>query len=78
MGFWNINIQGCGAHHNKEYPKDANKMAETFVADLRAAGHDIEHATFTYGSVETISKPESKPEAAATVKGTTPGDQAGA
>ena len=32
MGNWNINIQGVGAHHNKDaYPKDANAMAAEFA-----------------------------------------------
>lgn len=54
MGNWNINIQGTGAHHNKDYDKDANKMAKNFVDDLKAAGHHIEGATFTHGSKEDI------------------------
>lgn len=50
MGNWNINIQGVGAHHNPDYPKDANRMAKDFVKQLKDAGHAIEHAEFTSGS----------------------------
>lgn len=54
MGNWNINIQGVGAHHNKDYPKDANVMAKNFVDELRAAGHCVEAATFTHGGKEQL------------------------
>ena len=27
MGNWNISIHGVGSHHNKQHPKDANRMA---------------------------------------------------
>lgn len=54
MGNWNINIQGVGAHHNKDYPKDANVMAKAFVEELRAAGHQVEAATFTHGAKEPL------------------------
>lgn len=50
MGNWNINIQGVGAHHNQDNPTDADRMAVEFVEKLHAAGHNVEHATFTSGS----------------------------
>jgi len=56
MGNWNINIQGIGFHHNENLPKDANKMAEKFVNDLKEAGHQIETASFTYGAKENLLK----------------------
>lgn len=54
MGNWTITIQGTGAHHNREYPRDANVMAAAFVEDLEAAGHDIESATFTHGGRDDL------------------------
>lgn len=54
MGCWNINIQGVGAHHNTNYDKDANVMAQKFVNELRAAGHHVESATFTHGGKDEI------------------------
>jgi len=54
MGNWNINIQGVGSHHNKEYPQDANRMAQDFVKALKAAGHHIETATFTHGGKDDL------------------------
>jgi len=55
MGNWAITIIGTGAHHNKDYPQDANKMAEKFVDDLKAAGHIVEFATFTHGGREVFA-----------------------
>lgn len=54
MGRWSIAIEGTGAHHNADYPQDANKMAEEFVGRLKSAGHQVEHATFTSGSRDFI------------------------
>jgi hypothetical protein len=63
MGNWNINIQGVGQHHNTVQapdgtkgpdPKDANRMAATFVKALKEAGHDVETATFTHGAKEPL------------------------
>ena len=54
MGMWHISIQGTGAHHNTDYPKDANKMASEFVEALKAAGHQIRSATFTHGGREDL------------------------
>lgn len=50
MGNWNINIQGVGVHHNVANATDADFMAAKFVADLKAAGHTVETASFTSGS----------------------------
>lgn len=60
MGNWNINIQGVGAHHNADYPNDANRLAEKFVEDLKRAGHTVEHAEFTHGGKQDISKVQHK------------------
>jgi hypothetical protein len=61
MGNWNINIQGVGCHHNKDYPKDADRMAAEFAVALRDAGHTVEHATFTSGSkTDVLPKAESQ------------------
>lgn len=49
MGNWNISVQGTGAHHNKNFPNDADKMFAKFVADLMKAGHTIQSADFTSG-----------------------------
>ncbi len=54
MGDWNITIRGRGAHHNKDHPKDANRMAEAFVAALRDAGHEVKGATFTHGGEDDL------------------------
>lgn len=57
MGDWAIVIQGTGAHHNKDFPQDADRMTQRFVDDLVRAGHDIVSATFTNGGrtvVDTI------------------------
>lgn len=54
MGDWHIAIEGNGPHHNKEYDKDANKMAAEFVKALRAAGHSVESATFTHGGRDDL------------------------
>lgn len=56
MGDWHISIQGTGAHHNPDYPKDANKMARKFVEDLKEAGHTVHHAEFTHGGKEELAK----------------------
>lgn len=58
MGNWNISINGVGAHHNKKLAADANRLAAKFVADLKAAGHSVSHASFTYGGAENILDPE--------------------
>ncbi len=54
MGNWHISIEGVGCHHNADYPQDANKMAEDFVKTLKVAGHNVQKATFTYGSSEDL------------------------
>jgi hypothetical protein len=58
MGNWNISIQGIGQHHNASpdvFRKDANVMANRFVEELRAAGHYIESASFTFGGKENLA-----------------------
>lgn len=55
MGMWHISIQGTGIHHNSATEtKDAEKMAAKFVEELRAAGHQVEHATITYGARQNV------------------------
>lgn len=56
MGNWHIAIEGVGAHHNADYPKDANLMVERFVRELVEAGHTVESATFTHGARDDIRK----------------------
>lgn len=53
MGDWNLTVIGCGAHHNKEFADDVDRMFADFVRRLKAAGHDLEHASMTYGGRET-------------------------
>ena len=61
MGDWNATVVGTGVHHNddpatgeSEIPhQDANRLFERFVAELRAAGHTIAHASFTHGGRQT-------------------------
>lgn len=55
MGNWNITIRGVGAHHNRNYPTDANRMAADFVQKLREAGHSIQGATITHGGEDDVS-----------------------
>ena len=49
MGDWAIVVHGTGAHHNKDYPADADRMTQKFIDDLVAAGHQVALATFTSG-----------------------------
>ena len=49
MGDWAIVVHGTGAHHNKDYPTDADRMAQEFVDKLIEAGHTVALATFTSG-----------------------------
>jgi hypothetical protein len=58
MGNWNITIRGVGAHHNKKYPKDANRMAADFVKKLKEAGHIVSHASITHGGEDDITDGE--------------------
>lgn len=57
MGNWNITIRGVGAHHNKKYKDDANRMAAEFVQKLLAAGHNIQSATITHGGEDNLTDP---------------------
>ncbi len=58
MGNWNITIRGVGCHHNKNLTTDANRMAAEFVDKLKAAGHCIVAASFTYGAEDKLDDPE--------------------
>ena len=61
MGNWNITIRGIGAHHNKDNPTDANRMSKEFVEALKAAGHRVLGASFTFGGEEDLLPPEASP-----------------
>lgn len=54
MGNWTITIHGIGCHHNEDLASDANCMAAQFTDKLKAAGHNIEHASFTHGGREDL------------------------
>ncbi len=54
MGQWNISIQGHGIHDNVNSPNDADKLAKEFVQKLKDAGHEIEAAHFTVGSMRLL------------------------
>lgn len=54
MGNWTITIHGVGSHHNPEVPTDANRMTAKFVDELKAAGHNVEGASFTHGGREDL------------------------
>lgn len=60
---WHISIRGSGSHHNKDYPKDAEKMAAEFVRQLEEAGHTVESADFTHGGRDTLKPPPQPPPA---------------
>lgn len=60
MGNWNINIQGTGCHHNNDPKIDADKTFQKLVEELKAQGHTIESATFTYGGVIRAVVPTGK------------------
>ena len=51
---WHISVQGSGPHHNKDYPKDVDRLAEQFVLDLQGAGHQIDTATITFGGRQSL------------------------
>jgi hypothetical protein len=54
MGNWTITIHGTGCHHNTALAEDANRMAAKVVDELVAAGHNVEHASFTSGGREDL------------------------
>ena len=58
MGNWHISIEGVGMHHNPDEPRDADKIARRFVAELENAGHSVSHATFTHGGSDSLSRDE--------------------
>jgi hypothetical protein len=55
MGNWNISINGVGAHHNKRFKKDVNRMTAQFVQALKDAGHSVTSATFTHGGADDVT-----------------------
>lgn len=74
MGDWSINIVGTGAHHNskkrggafehEESVKfDANEATTEFIANLKAQGHTIHHASFVSGSKDYWVTADAAPEA---------------
>lgn len=58
MGNWHISIEGVGAHHNRDLPSDANRMAHRFVNELRQLGFVITRATFTHGGADRLGDGE--------------------
>lgn len=58
MGDWAIFVKGIGAHHNRKYPKDANRLAAEFVKKLRDEGHNVQFASFTHSGNDNIADPE--------------------
>lgn len=60
MGDWAVVVHGTGAHHNSDYPKDADRMAQRFVDDLIAAGHTVRLATFTSGGETRLDTVDNK------------------
>ena len=54
MGDWTITVHGTGAHHNQDYPNDADRMSEDFVRRLKEAGHTVHHASFTHGARQKL------------------------
>src|SRR5258707_423550 len=75
MGNWTITIHGISCHHNEALEADANRLAAKFADELRAAGHNVEHASFTHGGREDLLSASSHtrtrhfPERAAAVLG---------
>ena len=49
MGNWHIAIDGVGCHHNGKKEIDADAAFVEFVDRLKADGHSVMHASFTYG-----------------------------
>lgn len=48
MGYWTISIEGTGAHGNPNFERDSDRMADEFVKQLKAAGHEVRRAVFLY------------------------------
>ena len=38
MGNWAMVVTGTGAHHNKDYEGDADKLFRKFLEELKASG----------------------------------------
>lgn len=62
MGNWHISIRGVGIHHNNGWLDDANVMTADFVRALKAAGHSVVSASFTYGGEDDLTKVEPAPK----------------
>jgi hypothetical protein len=54
MGNWAITIIGTGAHNNKDYDGDADKILKKTVDELKAAGQNVEHASITHGGRDVL------------------------
>ncbi len=52
-GPYTITVKGKGPHNN-DLVHDADRTAARLVAELRAAGHEIEHASFTNGNERNL------------------------
>lgn len=57
MGNWHINIRGIGPYHNGN-EQDADRIARRIVHELRAAGHTVDDAAFTYGAHANVGADE--------------------
>jgi hypothetical protein len=64
MGNWHISIRGIGSHHNGK-DEDADRIAKRVVNELRAAGHTVDDASFTYGAYADAGAPDKPAEAEA-------------
>lgn len=53
MGNYQISIEGIGQHHNDSL-LDANTIANECVIALKAAGHNVVHASIVYGACDIL------------------------
>jgi hypothetical protein len=53
-----MTVRGTGAHHNQNYPQDANRMLAEFVQKLKKAGHQITAASITHGAEDDVTDAE--------------------
>lgn len=61
MGSWTITINGHGQHDNGQ-PEDIETLAAGVVAELKAIGHTVEHASVTIGSGRFIVDKTDEPD----------------
>lgn len=55
---WNITICGVGSSR-RDHDHDADKIAREMVDRLKAAGHSLEEACFSYGGTgDNLLKPK--------------------